>query len=282
MKLRCISETIENLTQNQILLKVEKSKYRILHQRDQTLFISGDIVQEYEGSILSSLKEDILSLELITIKKFLLNITSLDLLSPQTLRQKSRNDGKELGLGGEHLTSFLYSLNNKDQLVKLLQKHYTNLLDFNIIKARNGWKKLEIIEQFGDKQVVTESKHINDGFLRMITIISQLFTDNEFLLFDEIENGINPELIEFLVDSLVNSNHQILVTTHSPMILNYIEDDVAIDSVLYIYKTNEGLTKVVKFFDIPQMKKKLKIMGPGEVFIDTKLPELNSLIEKEH
>jgi len=261
-KLRCINETIEDITNNQVLVKVEKSKYKILKKDG---YISGDIVQEYEGSILSSLKEDILPSEIIKIKKFIKNITSLDLLSPQSLRQRSRSDGKELGLGGEHLTSFLYYLKEKDELVKLLKNYYQNLIDFNIIKSKNGWKRLEIIECFDEKNIITEAKHINDGFLRIITIIAQLFTNKDFLLLDEIENGINPELIEFLVDSLVNSKHQVLVTTHSPMILNYIEDDVAIESVFYIYKNKTGITKVIRFFELPQMREKLEVMGPGEV-----------------
>jgi predicted ATPase len=34
------------------------------------------------------------------------------------------------------------------------------------------------------------------------------------------------------VDSLVEASPQILVTTHSPMILNYLEDEIAIAGVI--------------------------------------------------
>jgi AAA15 family ATPase/GTPase len=95
------------------------------------------------------------------------------------------------------------------------------------------------------------------------------------LLFDEIENGINPEFVEFLIDSFVEDrNHQIVVTTHSPLILNYLEDDIAKKSVMYLYKTEQGHTKSIPFFSIPSMAEKLKIMGPGEVYADTNLTEL--------
>jgi len=168
----------------------------------------------------------------------------------------------------------------QDKLLTQLQQCYRDLYDFDIIKSRNGWKRLEVTEFFNNIRIITEAKHVNDGLLRIITILAQLFTKKDFLLFDEIENGINPEIIEFLVDLLVASNHQVLITTHSPMILNYIEDDVAMKSIQYIYKTKDGHTKVIPFFNIPQMKKKLEVMGPGEVYVDTDLIKLYDIIKE--
>jgi len=287
--MKCTIEHVHRKKDNFLIFKIVKSKYIIYKELDkhdklmgEAKVLSGDIIQEYEGSILSSLKEEILSNELVAIKDFIKNIASLDLLSPQSLRQKSRSDGKELGLSGEHLTTFFNSLSesNQDKLLTQLQQCYRDLYDFDIIKSRNGWKRLEVTEFFNNIRIITEAKHVNDGLLRIITILAQLFTKKDFLLFDEIENGINPEIIEFLVDLLVASNHQVLITTHSPMILNYIEDDVAMKSIQYIYKTKDGHTKVIPFFNIPQMKKKLEVMGPGEVYVDTDLIKLYDIIKE--
>jgi hypothetical protein len=66
----------------------------------------------------------------------------------------------------------------------------------------------------------------------------------------------------------------VLVTTHSPMILNYLDDGVASKGVIYLYKTAEGHTESIPFFSIPSLKKKLEVMGPGEAFVDTNLTEL--------
>lgn len=268
-KLKCSSEVICEKDIEKKLFKVENSKYHIEKQ-------NGDIFQEYEGSFLSSVKEDKISNELIQLKNFISNITSLDLLSPQSLRQKSRSDGKELGLSGEHLTTFLKSLDKtkQNQLLENLKKCYPNIKEFEIISSHNGWKRLEVSESYNGSKITTEAKHLNDGFLRLISILAQLFTSKDFLLFDEIENGINPELIEFLVDTLIDSSHQVLITTHSPMILNFIDDEVAQNSMKYIYKTKNGITKVINFFDIPSMSKKLKVMGAGEVYADTNLSKL--------
>lgn len=94
------------------------------------------------------------------------------------------------------------------------------------------------------------------------------------MLFDEIENGINPELIEFLIDTLVETRPQMLITTHSPMVLNYLEDNIAIKGVTYLYKEQNGATQAVRLFDIPSLREKLTVMGPGEVYDDTLLTQL--------
>ncbi len=119
---------------------------------------------------------------------------------------------------------------------------------------------------------------MNDGLLRLIAILAELRTKHRFVLFDEIENGINPELVEFVLDSLVNAEQQVLVTTHSPMILNYLEDDIAAAGVIYLYRTPDGRTQAVPFFSIPSLKKKLTVMGPGEAFVDTDLLSLGAEI----
>lgn len=267
-KLRCTSESI--FIDGNRVLKIENSKIFLGNQD------GIEIIQEYEGSLLSSMKENKFEEGLLKLKNFIKEITSLDLLSPQALRQKSRNDGKELGLSGEYLTTFLYALkeDKKDMLFNQLKKCYPNILSFELTRSRNGWKKLEVIEQFGNSKITTEARHLNDGFLRLIALLAQLFTSKDFLLFDEIENGINPELVEFLINSIMKSSHQILVTTHSPLILNYIEDDIAKKSIKYIYKTKQGFTKIINFFDIPSMAKKLDVMGAGEVYADTNLSRL--------
>ena len=130
------------------------------------------------------------------------------------------------------------------------------------------------MEEYGDHILFTEARHVNDGMLRLIAILAELESEHDFLLFDEIENGINPELVAFLIQILTDARQQIMVTTHSPLILNYLDDETAQESVVYLYKTEEGATKAIKFFDIPYIKKKLEVMGPGEAFADTDLIKL--------
>jgi ABC-type multidrug transport system ATPase subunit len=242
----------------------------------------SQITFSYEGSILSALKEDLLPPSILYCKKRLAEIKSLDLLAPDHLRQRTRESSGTLGLGGQNLASFLHEMSESKRLkmIALLQKAYPRLQGLHTKSLRSGWKQLEISESYQGQDsgffptMTTEARHINDGMLRLIAILAELQSENGFLLFDEIENGINPELVEFVINMLVEARQQVLVTTHSPMILNYLEDDVAKKGVIYLYKTAEGYTKSIPFFSIPSLKKKLEVMGPGEAFVDTNLTEL--------
>ena len=61
--------------------------------------------------------------------------------------------------------------------------------------------------------------------------------------------------------------------------VNYLDDQVAREGVVYLYKTREGQTRAIRFFDIPSVAEKLTVMGPGEAFADTDLTALRDEIE---
>lgn len=230
----------------------------------------------YQGSILSQVKETLLPERLIELKTFFLEVQSLDLLSPELLRQRTRESHGTLGSGGQYLSAFLHDLGPEKcaRIRTKLQKAYPYLESIDVSSMRSGWKKLQISEMFSKKRLPTEARHISDGFLRMLAVFSHLEEKQGLTLLDEIENGINPELVEFLIDSLVDTPAQILVTTHSPLVLNYLDDEVAKKGVVYLYKDPSGKTRSIRFFDIPSMAEKLKVMGPGEAYEDTILTEL--------
>ena len=281
--LYCTTEQIE--WNGQTLLRVEDRKYYAwtLDPQDRKYYnnrlnvLSGEIPFDYQGSVMSQIKESQLPKELRELKKFFVDLHALDLLAPELLRQRTRDAGNSLGLGGEKLSAFLHEIGEvkRVSIQAKLAKIYPRFRHLDILSLRSGWKSLTVQEQFGDTIVKTEARHVADGFLRMLAIFAQLSKEQSFLLLDEIENGVNPELIEFLVDELVESAPQVLITTHSPMVLNYLEDDVAIAGVIYIYKAKNGATQAIRLFDIPSMREKLTVMGAGEVYEDTLLTQLN-------
>ncbi len=288
----CTQESVKVGVVN--VLKVENSNCQLRdfsEQMAKTLNIwkmlpitTFPIVFEYQGSILSQLKDNQTNPLLQLLKSEILNVESLDLLSPELLRTRTKTAGGKLGLGGEKLAAFIHE-SGKDGKAKLQQhlaKVYTQLESIETRSLPSGFKELEIVERFGKQKIKSSARQMNDGLLRLMAILSQIESAKPFLLFDEIENGINPELIEFLIDRLVNATTQVLVTTHSPMILNYMEDEIAVAGIVYLYKNNQGITRSIKLFDIPSMAEKLKFMGPGEVFADTDLTNLYQEIDTLH
>lgn len=270
---RCTWERLEILD---VRLEVQANEVAIAGVNNDELNWHSPLTFSYEGSVLSSLKEKVLPARIIAFKRLLEGTESLDMLTPERLRQRTREAKGSLGHGGRNLSAFVYELGPEGRraLSASLRRAYRQLKGVHATSLRSGWKQLQALETFSGIKLLTEARHLNDGLLRMIAILSEVDSQHDFLLFDEIENGINPELVEFVIDVLVKCKQQVVVTTHSPMILNYLDDATAKKGVIYLYKTPEGHTKAIPFFSIPSLKKKLEVMGPGEAFVDTNLTEL--------
>lgn len=80
-------------------LRVTESKYALAGSSSLI-----PIPFTYQGSILSQLKDSVLSPDLLQIKRALQSIKSLELLSPHLMRQRARQ-ADDVGVGGEKLLS---------------------------------------------------------------------------------------------------------------------------------------------------------------------------------
>jgi len=273
--LKCTAETITSA--GTTILELKDGSLIVAKNDDQKPHKFDRIPFEYEGSVISTLKLPDANPGIANTKIALEHLCSLELLSPQLMRRKSRMS-EDIGAGGEKLSSFLdqLPLSKSEKLRNALRRFYPQLHTWHIKNFRAGWKMLRILETYNYIEHV-DANHINDGFLRVIAILAQAYSEHQFLLFDEIENGINPALVEKLMDFLVGLGQhgkQVIVTTHSPMILNFLEDQVARDSVVLLYKTPDGKTQSCRYFDQPETRQKLEALGPGEVFVDTDLTKL--------
>jgi predicted ATPase len=276
---RCFTEVIDSadsrleVSSGRSLKIIDKASNRVLRDEEMAF--------RYEGSVLSQLRSDALPPSLAEFRDFIAGVHSFDLLSPENMRVRTSGPADSIGRGGWSLSSYVRKLGSRGRakLASRLKAAYPHFEGLSVRLLPSGQKRLEIEENFGGRKVTTEARHINDGMLRLIAILAELQNERlHFLLFDEIENGINPEVVEFLLDTLVTAPQQVMVTTHSPLILNYLDDQVARDGVIYVYKTEEGHTRAIPFFSIPSLAEKLKFMGPGEAFADTDLTALRDEI----
>lgn len=189
-RLRC---TFESLITVDADLLVAKGCYTIKSAGRE--IVSERIPFVFEGSILSQLRKEVLPPSLQKLKEFVLSIESLDLLSPERLRQRARESHGSLGYGGRHLAAFLADLEYKGraELARRLKRAYRQLRGIHAVSAASGVKRILVEERYSGKEILTEARHVNDGMLRVIAILAELASDHQFLLFDEIENGINPD-----------------------------------------------------------------------------------------
>jgi len=250
----------------------------------------------YQGSTLSLLKADKLDPALQALKESVGNLRSLDMLSPQSMRRRAK-EGGDIGYGGERLSAYLHGLSKpaQVQLLETLKQFYPQLRDWTTTALRSGWKDLRVNERYQDasrKPLETAARQINDGLLRVLAVVSQVQTPaapplgtgstgtvatalpRSCVLFDEIENGINPEVMQRLVEVLLKAERQVIVTTHSPLVLNFLPDAVAREAVVLLYRNDAGHTRAVRMFDLPSAQQRLRLLGPGEVFVDLALNDL--------
>ncbi|MCG9084049.1 AAA family ATPase [Laribacter hongkongensis] len=278
--LKCTVERIWLDGEKTPLLEVKKEHYRIGERAAEP------VAFRYQGSILSQLEDKVLTDEIRQLRDAIRDMRSLELLSPHLLRKRSRSQDRDIGAGGEKLSGYLDTIKGEDKaaLLALLKTFYPRLADFRVASSKGGWKRLLVTETvYNDVlphpelagTVETDASQLNDGLLRILAILAQASSGKaSLLLLDEVENGVNPEIVEKLVDTLVASPMQILVTTHSPMILNYLDDETARASVQFVYKSPSGQTRARRFFELPGVADKLAYMGPGEAFVDTNLAAL--------
>ncbi len=96
------------------------------------------------------------------------------------------------------------------------------------------------IRERGFKESFT---NISDGTLRLLSFVTALSLNHSLVAFEEPENCIHPHLLELLVDMMRKADCQVVITTHSPYLLDYVEPEEVV--VVWREMGEEGLeTKV--------------------------------------
>ena len=78
------------------------------------------------------------------------------------------------------------------------------------------------IRERGFKESFT---NISDGTLRLLGFVTALSLNHSLVAFEEPENCIHPHLLELLVDMMRKADCQVVITTHSPYLLDYVEPE---------------------------------------------------------
>ncbi|WP_166673604.1 ATP-binding protein [Curtobacterium sp. PhB25] len=113
---------------------------------------------------------------------------------------------------------------------------------------------------------------LSDGTLRFaaLALASVGQRGRRTLLIEEVENGINPSRIALLVSMLEqvtasDSNVQVFASTHSPSILDYLDHDAAVRSVVIGWNPATSSSQVRRLGDLPGLKEATKGARLGDL-----------------
>jgi hypothetical protein len=130
-------------------------------------------------------------------------------------------------------------------------------------RARGGQASLLRVRYANGLEV--PSWAISDGTLRLLALTLLAYsdaTDNVFLI-EEPENGIHPQAVETVFQSLSAAyGSQILCATHSPVLLSLADPE----QVLCFARTKEGVTDIVRSSEHPNLRDWRRTADLGTLF----------------
>lgn len=212
------------------------------------------------------------------LKHFLSASSSFELLSPERMRSRgNRGHVSDIGLGGEKLPAFLHGLSSarKTELNRLL----SDFMGYKVkvvtqTQEQPGWINLYLAEDFeATRQTKVKVRYVSDGLLRIIALLAIFVQGNEtsrggMILLDEIEDGINPYLVEKLVQLLKrvtrDQQRQVIVTTHSAVLVNQLESS----DLFFLWRDERGSIHCKPLFSTGAMQETLEFLQPGEVWLN--------------
>jgi len=101
---------------------------------------------------------------------------------------------------------------------------------------------------------------LSDGTLKLLAYITAVSLPGPKLIcFEEPENFIHPHLMELLVDVLKKSGKQIVIATHSPLLVDHVEPG----DVIVVEKDPEKGTVARRIEDPGALREKLNELGVG-------------------
>jgi predicted ATPase len=169
---------------------------------------------------------------------------------------------------GSNLPRVIEELRTRDEASfrRWLQHIQTALPDIETIETvereEDRHRYLRIVYRTGLK---APSWTVSDGTLRLLalTLVGYLEGSGRIYLIEEPENGIHPQAVETVFQSLSSTyGDQILCATHSPVLLAMAEPE----QVLCFARTPEGATDVVRGTEHPNLKDWKRSTDLGTLF----------------
>ncbi len=119
--------------------------------------------------------------------------------------------------------------------------------------------------------ITISAEQVSDGALLLTAYLALAYSNTaEIILIEEPENGLHPSRLKMIIDLLRKMTtgevgphkRQIIMTTHSPLLLNYCQPD----EVRVVTRDAEGATRVTPLAEVPNLPPLLQEFAIGELW----------------
>jgi predicted ATPase len=161
---------------------------------------------------------------------------------------------------GGNLAQVLVSLHNEcpkmfDRIENMLKQGIPQIEELLTPLTPDGKTYVAIREKGFDSPF--DYYQVSDGILKLLAYITAISPiEPKLICFEEPENFIHPRLFELLVEILKKSEKQIILSTHSPYLLDWIEPENVI-----VVEKKEKETIMRKIEDTSKLKEHLGEIG---------------------
>ncbi len=162
---------------------------------------------------------------------------------------------RHIGLMGEELAAFLNTLRELDEpqfkaVEKALHMIIPSITGIDVNVNNVGEVELRLMQD----QTPIPARVLSEGTLRILGLLALGGAKEPATLlgFEEPENGIHPDrldLVASLLTNLTSGDTQVIVTTHSPTLLDLLPEES-----LYVFGLSDGNTTITPFSTLKKTK----------------------------
>ena len=187
-------------------------------------------------------------------------------LSPTQTRIPSLPGQTTLGDRGENLSSVLAAICEDPAQKAVLLAWVRKLTPMDVDDLRfdqdaAGRILLRLVEKDGRS---VSALSASDGTLRFLAILAALFGPEpaSFYFIEELENGIHPTRLGLLIDLIEHQakrrNIQIVATSHSPQLLQFLSEESLEHASLVYRLPDQPDGRIKRIVDIPEARRVIK------------------------
>ncbi len=115
-----------------------------------------------------------------------------------------------------------------------------------------------ILMEISENDLVLLPPSISVGCFKFLTIITALELKPSLIVIDELENSLYPKAIELTMDEFKHEEGQVIITTHSPVVVDLVYPDI---KDLILVKKENGESSFINIGNEEKIRNELDVAG---------------------